>query len=524
MEKIFQETNNYIDTLRISQEKETKLQWIIDFIIKIGLEKEFLQSFEENSKNFLFRNPITDYQSTTIISQVDEIISNNKSIFQSINSSFLEKIDNLYRSLAYNTFIVSELSTIFDNAFDLQDKNAFKTITNFINSSNIEGLVDKYKNLWISRLSTYLNSLFSMTNNSCIPKLISVYNFIKSFNDEIPSGLQGDLLLLLQRFLNDSNTFGIYMIARYIHNIIVTEEVTDQKMKDVVSILSLFDDTDQFSQFYHHFLCNRLLRYFTPPPAIEKNSVISFSPFIEESIMKQINRMMDEMENVEIFEHSSEMNIKFIAVTSGLWIVPLSKQLFVPPEVEIARESYRKHYKEKFPKRALNFTPLVDHVTFKYKGVSWSGFYPYLAVLMAISEDKNIFEIGLTQKCIPEVVNALLKLGLIQRMAGKYILASNFKPQRKLNKLPQLSIFLPQVPRKLDHKELFSKKKPKLEFLITRTMKNYEGVSADELYQQIANTSQFSIHRKEFDCCIASLIATEQITMDCNQKLHYNPF
>lgn len=513
---IINETLKFIDMIRLTGENDKQLQWVIDFFVKIGIVKEFLKEFEKNAQMYLSQNLISEFNSATIIKDVEAIIKKNDEIFRL--TPIFNEVNAIFSNIAYNKFVISQLNYIFDAAFDSRDYKSISDISSLL--SELPGMEERYSTLWANKVSKTVNSLFQSPDLQTIPQLISINNFIESLKRIIPENIYKKLQLVLVRALNDAESFGIYLIARHIHNSTIADPDFQNKINDVITILNRFEDKSSFTGFFMHFYCNRLIRYFSEPPPIEKIIQQNLENFIAPKEFRKIAEMEEQI-SVAPFEYNETFPIKFKAIAPQTWIPPPAIKLTVPPEIEAARAAFLKELKSKRNNIALKFTPMIDEVTFTYKGVSFVGFYPYLYVLKKVTNNEDLSECEIPSPYVHEILVGLSKMGLIQKMAGKYIAVAKYRPQKKINKFPQFSAYIPKVPKRLASEELFIKRKPNVEIFVCKYVKQNTAITTEELDAIIIDKAPYSLTKREIEASIASLIATGIIVMGCDRKLVY---
>ena len=127
----------------------------------------------------------------------------------------------------------------------------------------------------------------------------------------------------------------------------------------------------------------------------------------------------------------------------------------------------------------LMWLPLLDEVTFAYKGVNFTGAYQYYAIFNCKVQNKSQEDTQIPKKYQTEAFLGLSKAELITRMVGEYVVAS-FKPQRKTTKFPSLSAYLPKALKVQSLDNFLIQRKPKIESLIVRTLK--ENIMLENMF------------------------------------------
>ena len=517
-----------IDKERVNKEEEDKtVRWVLDLLIGIGLEDKLVLAFQKNSKEYLEVNPITEYNPSTIIQIVEQVIESNNKIFENMPEQFFQRVTMDFRNAAYSLFIIDSLADIFHSLFDDRNLTILNNLTIFINNSSNKSMQEKYYNLWYENVNKYIETLLLHNDYTMVSNIIKLIQFLNQIKLVLPAFVYEKLILVIKRAFNDSYKQGLYLIARYCHSFITQGDfkTLQTEIPMIIYLLKLFEDPRPFLDIYHNFYALRMIKYFSKPPPIEESFLSSLQSVFTDNTFENFHQITNDLQSYlqkdSQFDAKQSYPIKFLVISPKGWpTVPIIDNIPVPNEIMQARTLFEEYYLQNNKSIKLKWLPIIDEVTFVYKKVTFIGNYPYFLVFSTILENKPLEEITIPKHYLHEAIAGLQKMGLIARMAGKYVVAS-FKPHRKVNKFPALSFFNTRYPPKIITEDMIAAKKRKLETLIVRILKGMPPSNSDDLFITVSEQSVFNIKRKEFDMCISSLLASDTIAMSDNKLLRY---
>ena len=127
---------------------------------------------------------------------------------------------------------------------------------------------------------------------------------------------------------------------------------------------------------------------------------------------------------------------------------------------------------------------------------------------------------GLPQRYLTDILNQLLKIGLITKKNGKFI-PSQFKTSKSMIKLPQLTVLVAKQKKEAIIEDVFQGRKENTRTAIVCVLKKWNELTYESLYDETKQMTRFLLSEHDFINSLDELIATDLVVKGKNGKYRY---
>lgn len=498
----------------------------IDTVLFLGRKTQLYESIIAETTSY-YSNYINEYSILSILPKIQQVLDQETVAIKDLFSStlYVNKYIGALCPALYGTVFRENMTSFLNVLIDKKDFNAIRLLANLVEQTNDNTLIECFVSNWNNIISTFVNDIYNSHGLAVITELIDLQNLICEFQ-KILGDQYSRLFKFFRREINKNCDRTEFLLAKFCHQkILSNSNEFSQLLPSIIQILQYLENLDQFIGCYIQFYACRYINYATKPPAVEESTITTLKSVCGDDKFNMCYLISSD------YDLSSQITSKFVSNTKFQFRCTVMKYDSWPsvpygsipdlPEISEVRARFEEFYMNERDNVSLKWLPLLEECTITYKKAKIIMSAIQASIFYHILKKINVNELNIPKKLLQDSLLELTRCGLIVRSKTQntYI-AANFKPTKNVINICQ-SLYAPRIASKRNQVQVYQSRKPALEALIVRILKQYGPNNEQTLFEKVNENGIFEITKDQFMLSLESLLSREMIMLSLDNTYIY---
>ena len=346
--------------------------------------------------------------------------------------------------------------------------------------------------------------------------------FLKNINTNfLESNLQFEKCSIekLSSFIkNVNNKENIYKkVNLFIHNSINNYNISNKFFK-IFKLIRCMEDSDEFYNYYSHYLCKRL--FYNTNIDLEKHIFSFFNDLdhlnFQYKILNIFNDIKTSNELNNDYNKNYNKNFNCLVTTLNMWNIPpkYTNYTYENKTLKNYFNDFKKFYNTKFDGRKLT---LVEHLSYAEINFKQYTFLMDVIQINFILLFNNKSKLQKNKIKINNAIKYILNKNLIIEESEYYVLNNNFSSQKKIINFRDYN---KENTKKVEEKVTYDKKLL-IDSYIVKIMKNDKKLAYDKLFEKLClKINKFKVEEELFKKSLDNLIDKDYLELENSEYIY----